>query len=365
MFSTGRDNPLWSVTFDMMGVGMNVLYDDSRAPYGTMNIDGSSGQFMDDNVGGIRWGDEFQFTTPPPTVPPMPPTPAATLSSGWTWTASNTIPFTELWMATTDATMGLVQSQSMARQDAGGGRIPGYYDVSAYWNTTSAAGPACPDGSIDQQTVKTHSLPCVGLWPYQMNSFSYGDISNPVNDAKMTWGTQYGFLGQVSYALNDRTLPNGSTAPGYPRKSYSVFVVFGTKSSNPVDQEISRSAALATVSLGASVGSVVTGGLAGVGRTDPVTYSPAGYDPVYSALRFSASSNKLTATIATGANTLVNPMIIVQNYTGGAYPSSVKLNNITLTMDADYFPSLRASPAELWITLNKSLAGTNTLQIVP
>lgn len=62
-FSTGRDNPLWSVTYDMSAIGADVIRDDSRAPYGTMNIDGSSGQYMDNDVAGIRWGDRYQFVT--------------------------------------------------------------------------------------------------------------------------------------------------------------------------------------------------------------------------------------------------------------------------------------------------------------
>ncbi len=361
-FSTGRDNPLWSVSYDMSAIGADVLADDSRAPYGTMNIDGSSGTYMDNDVAGIRWGDRYQFVT---TNAP------ATLSSSWTWNTANTVPFTELWMSNVDATMGLVQSQTMTRQDAGGGRQPfgpGTYDVSAYWNTTSAAGPACPDGSDDGgQTGAAHSLPCVQYFPYQMNGFSYGPgITDSTNDAKMTWGTQYGFLGQSAYDLHDSTLPAGSTAPGYPRKSYSVFVVLGTHSSSPVDAEIARSIAHANTSLSASVGSVATSGPAGVNRTDTITYSPAGYDPVYSALVFNASSNAVTATIGVSSGTLKNPMIIIRNYTSGSYPTTVKFGGSTLTMDADYFPSLRSDKNELWITLNKNVSGAgNTFQIIP
>lgn len=357
-FSTGRDNPLWSVTYDMSALGANVIRDDSRAPYGDMNIDGSSGTFMDNDVAGIRWGDRYQFVT---TDSP------ATLGSSWTWTTANTIPFTELWTENVDATMGLVQSQTMSQQDAGGGRLPygpGTYDVSAYWTKTSANGIACPDGSEDGQTGMAHSLPCVQYWPYQMNSFSY-DISDPKNDAKMTWGTQYGFLGYSAYDLYDRTLPAGSTAVGYPRKSYSVFVVLGTHSAAPVDAEVARSLALSKATMSASVGSVATSGPAGVNRTDTTTYSPAGYDPVYSALVFNASSNAVTGTIGVTSGTLKNPMIIIRGYTSGSYPK-VTFGGTLLTMDADYFPSLRSDKSELWITLNKSVSGaSNAFQISP
>ena len=362
VFSTGRDNPLWSVTYDMSAIGANVLRDDSRAPYGDLNIDGSTGQYMDNDVAGIRWGDRYQFVT----------SGAATLASAWNYTTANTIPFTELWTTGVDATMGLVQTQTMSRQDAGGGRLPygpGTYDVSAYWTKTSTAGIACPDGSEDGQTGTSHSLPCVQYWPYQMNSFSYGyDMGTPVttNDAKMTWGTQYGFLGQSAYDLYDRTLPANSTASGYPQKSYSVFVVLGTHSSAPVDAEVARSLALSNTTLTATTGSVATTGPAGVNRTDTLTYQPAGYDPIYSALVFNASGNAVTGTLSVSSGTLKNPMIVVRGYTAGAYPATVKFNGATLTMDSDYFPSLRTDKSELWITLNRNVTGNgNTFQITP
>jgi hypothetical protein len=44
----------------------------------------------------------------------------------------------------------------------------------------------------------------------------------------------------------------------------------------------------------------------------------------------------------------------------------VKLNNVTLAIDVDYFPSLRAGSNELWLTLNRDLSGaSNRVQITP
>lgn len=369
VFSTGLDDPLWAVTYDMHLIGANVLDDDSRSPYGTMfidgsNVDGNNGAYMDSNVGGIRWGDEYEFAT---TGDP------ATLSNGWNWPVpsvpppnkKNLIPFIELWASGVDATMGLVQTQTIAQQDAGGGRNPGYYDVSAYWNTTSANGQACPDKSVDQGPGKAHSLPCVGSWPYQANSFSYGTISDPVNDAKMTWGTQYGFLGQSAYPLNDRTLPTGSTASGYPYKSYSVFVVLGVHSAAPVDAETARATALSKMSVTATTGSVATAG-PGAGGDNTITYVPSGFDPVYGAIVFNAAGNNVSASITVDSTSpnppLKHPLIVVKSYTAGTYPT-VTLGGTVLTPDVDYFASLRSSPSELWITLNKTLTGTTSLQI--
>jgi hypothetical protein len=364
VFSTGRDDPLWAVTFDMSGFAADTIADDSRAPYGTMNIDGSAGTYMDNDVGGIGWGDRFRFSTT--SVP-------ATMSSSWNWGAANQVPFVELWTSGVDATMGLAQSQTMSQQDAGGGRQPfgaGSYDVSAYWGATSAGGKACPTAGIDQQTGVAHNLPCIGYWPYQANSFSYTDIVNPTNDAKMTWGTQYGFLGQTAYDLHDSTLPGGSTASGWPKKSYSLYVVLGVHGADPVAARVTQVQTLQTVSLtiNGGIGSVATGGPAGVNRADTIDYAPTGYDPVYGALTFDvgASNNALDANIAVGAGTLEHPLIVVRGFSSGTYPTSVKLNGNPLVVDVDYFPSLRAGWNELWMTLNKDLGGAaNELQIIP
>jgi hypothetical protein len=57
---------------------------------------------------------------------------------------------------------------------------------------------------------------------------------------------------------------------------------------------------------------------------------------------------------------------IVRGYNAATYPSSVKLNNVTLAIDVDYFPSLRAGSNELWLTLNRDLSGaSNRVQITP
>jgi hypothetical protein len=361
VFANGRDDPLWAVTFDMSGFADGTIEDDSRAPYGTMNIDGSAGVYMDSAVGGMAWGDRRKFAT---TDAP------ATLDSDWTWNAANSVPYAELWAFGSEAAMGLVQTQTVDQHDAGGGRQPygaGTYDVSTYWGTTSAAGKACPDGTVDQLVGVAHYLPCVGLWPYQMNSFSYGNLVDPTDDAKLTWGTQYGFLGNSAYQRHDSTLANGSTAVGWPRQSYSLYVVLGEH--GRVAARVAEVEARQSLTLGIAggIGSVATSGPAGVNRVDTITYSPAGYDPVYGALAFNASSNALDATITVGAGALKHPLLIVRNYTSANYPATVKWNGAPLAIDVDYLPSLRGAPAnELWITLNRDVSGAgNTLQVVP
>jgi len=245
--------------------------------------------------------------------------------------------------------MGIVQSQTMTQQDAGA-RNEFYHDITPFWNTTSAQGDA-GDG---------YAMPYQDAWPYQANSFSLG-VGASNNNARLTWGTSYGFLGQTSYSAYDGVV---ASASGYPKKSYSVYVVLGANSVGPVESQRGEIEAIQTLTLSASVGSVATSGPAGPARTDTITFAPIGYDPVHAALTFAAAGNALDATVEVGAgHMLAHPLLVVRGM--GAYPSTVTLNGATLTADADYFPSLRPDANELWLTLNRDLTGSNHLQLQP
>lgn len=346
VFSSGRDNPLWAITYDMSGIAQNFLFADSRAPYGELNIDGDGYSHA---ISGVAWGDRYRFTS---TTAPL------TLDSAWTWDTPNTVPFVKEWINASNAAMGLVQTQTLDQQDAGGGRNPYYHDVTAFWGQTSADGNACGG----------NAMPCQDAWPYQANTYSITGISAS-NNARLTWGTQYGFLGQTSYAANHSSAPspdNGPYLSGWPRKSYSVYIVLGAHSTLPVDAERIQVETVQTATLTASIGSVASSGPAGVNRADTVSYSPLGYDPVYGALTFNAAGNALDANIAIGSGTLSHPLIIVRGYGAGTYPATVKLNGTTLAIDVDYFPSLRSSRNELWITLNRDLTGaSNRIEVMP
>lgn len=360
VFSTGRNNPLWSITWDLSGVAVNVLEDDSRAPYGELLFDGSATEGDHSVIAGVGWGDGYKFTT---TSSPV------TLQSSWTWNQANTIPYSKLWTTAVDATMGIVQTLPIAQQDAGG------YFGSDRWNTTSAAGDACAAGN-EYHNSPAHPMPCSTDWDYQTINYSIGvanggSDTGPTNNTRFAWGTEFGFLGQSGYHINGSTWWGGpltdTLASGWPKKSYSVFVVLGTHSNDPVDAQVAQMEATQSVSLTASVGSVPSTGPAGINRSDTQNYSTAGYDPVYSALTFVAAGNAIDATIGVGGGkTLSNPMIVIRNYTSANYPKTVALGGTTLVMDVDYFPSLRASNSELWITLNKDITGANNrLQITP
>jgi hypothetical protein len=346
MFATGRDNPLWAITFDMQAIPANFLFDDSRAPYGEFNIDGVGAA----DISGTAWGDKFKFAS---TSAPV------TLSSTWSWALANAIPYVKLWITTTNATMGVVQTQTLTQHDAGAGRNPFYHDLTPHWGLTSANGNA----------GGAYAMPYQDSWPYQANSYSIG-VGASSNNARLTWGTQYGFLGQTSYAANTNTAPgdNGPFLAGYPKQSYSTYVVLGAHSTAPVEAQITQVEATQSLTLTTLVGSVVTTGPSGVNRaghpSDTMTYAPPGYDPVYGALTFNAAGNALDANVAVGAGSLAKPLFVVKGAT--AYPSTVRYNGATLVVDVDYHPSLRTGPNELWITLNRTFTGaTNRVELLP
>jgi hypothetical protein len=364
IFSTGRDNPVWAVTYDVdlisadggvTVVGPDMYYDDSRGPYGELNIDGDGFSY---DINGTSWGDRYKF------IPGNAPGTSMTLNVPWTWNTPNTVPFVKEWIDAAlgggpyngDATMGLVQTQTMTQQDAGGARDPGVNsDIRPYWAKTDADGIT---------SAGPYKVPNGDNWPYQANGDNLTNLAGN-NNARLTWKTQYGFVGQTAYTLNNGV---GTTAPGYPKKSYSTYVILGQHSTvpDPVDAQVTQVETVQslTLSINSGVGSVVTTGPAGITRVATVTYAPAGYNHVYGALAFSANgSNNLDANIAVGSGTLKKPLIIVGNYTAGD-PQLVTLGGVTLVADADYFASVRTNPNELWITLNGSLTGaTNRLVI--
>ncbi len=84
VFSTGRDHPLWSITWDMSAIPVNRLMDDARAPYGELMIDGAANAAARSQIAGVAWGDYYKFTTTsspvtsPATGPGTNPTPFPT-----------------------------------------------------------------------------------------------------------------------------------------------------------------------------------------------------------------------------------------------------------------------------------------------
>lgn len=321
-FATGRDHPLWSVTFDSSPAGANVLTADTRAPYGDLQWDGGANS----EVAGVGWGDRYKFRSLDSPV---------TMASGWDYSQPNTVPYVIEWTTTPDAEMGLVQSQTYLQHDAGGFW---FYDK---WGTTDLDGP----------------MPVAFNWTYQLNQY---ELPFTTTSKRMAWGTNFGAVGQTAYPAygDDRTLV------GYPYQSYSVFVVLDRHSLNPVASQVSQIETVQNSSLTATAGTVLTSGPAGIGRPDSVIYEPTGYDPIYSTWNVqTASANSATFNLNVAQGELHNPIFVIHNYTAVSAPQSIQINGAAKSADIDYFASLDAANNRLWLTLNGSFSNDTQIHV--
>jgi hypothetical protein len=206
-------------------------------------------------------------------------------------------------------------------------------------------------------------MPCTWGWPFQSVNFAFGDPPQPTITTpakRLAWGADWGFLGQQTI-----TTINGTVFHGWPKVSYSTFIVLGTHSANPTWGTAQQANVVDGTTLTASVGTVATLGPAGVNRSDPVTFTPVGFNPVYGTWEATAASNAATLTFMVGGGTpLNNPVVVLHGYTGSV-PPSVTLNGVALVSDQDVFVSYRPESQDLWLTLNRTLVGSQTVAIAP
>ncbi|HET9482684.1 MAG TPA: Calx-beta domain-containing protein [Xanthomonadales bacterium] len=357
-FATGRDHPLWAVTYDLAaapaGIDANELNDDSRAPYGELMFEGVATEGERSLVSGVGWGDRFRFATTPDAGP-------VSYNSAWTWSAPNTVPYVKLWTTGTDATMGTVQTQTIVQHDAGG-----YFGTSE-WGDTSATVPlACTivRGGID--TV----MPCDYNWPYQSINYEMNHFDSPNNTTrsnKLAWGTNFGFVGRTAYPIHGSSageiggpVPGAPTASGWPRQSYATYVVLGRHSDDPVGAQVAEIEAVQATAFSALVGTVATQGIAGPARVDNAAYEPAGWDHVYGVWTVEVATNAADVNFSVGGGrTLKNPIVNIRNWQGTTLPASVSFNGVPLVQDVDYFPSIVDDANELLITLARTVSGAN------
>jgi hypothetical protein len=236
------------------------------------------------------------------------------------------------------------------KQDAGG-----YEGLYARGTTSADGNQHCPPGA----PPAPHRMPCAWGWPYQSVNYSFPDKDSTTGSKRLAWGTDWGYLGYETV-----TTINGNVVTGWPRVSYSVSIVLGPHSQSPTLAMAEQAAVVEATTLSASLGSVRTQGPAGVNRTDEMTYSPAGYNPVYGTWEATADAGRATLTFAVGgAVPLRNPVIVLHGYVGNAVPRKVALNGVPLQHDVDFFASYRPGNNELWLTLDRNLLGSQTLEI--
>jgi len=321
-FATGRDYPLWTITYDSSPAGPNVVKADTRSPYGDMQWDGGGNT----PVSGVGWGDRYKFRSLGSPI---------SMNSGWDYTQPNLVPYVFEYTNNPDAEMGLVQTQTYLQRDAGG------YWFYSQWGKSDPDGPMPPDYN----------------WTYQLNQY---ELPFTNTSKRMAWGSNFGAVGQTSYPAygDDKTLS------GYPYLSYSVFIVLDKHSLDPVNSQVVQIERVQKTILTASTGTVVTSGPAGIGRSDTVTYAPAGYDHVYSTWNIRANNNnQATFTLNPTQGALINPIVVIHNYRAVNAPERITINGATKIADVDYFASVDPSTQRLWITLNGSFSGSNVIAI--
>jgi hypothetical protein len=371
--ATGRDHPLWSVTWKMGAVAnpQNVDFDeyrmDVRGPYGSLNFDGAADRSAGDAIGGVAWGDcGFRFLTTDSQL---------TLNSPWTYDTPNTVNFVHAWTAARNAEMGIVQSRAtdkeMGYQDRVVGRERTRKSLQNYLDKSDCTGWA---------DHRNYVMPCVNGWPYQLMNYDWDPttgkpVDEPTGTKLLAWGSPYGWLGASSFSLFDYS----GNADGRGDRSYAVFIVLGPKCRfNPqggkwdgkgdvrIGIETVETFAAATIS-DVNPGSLVNQVPKGPGAAE-MKHLTNGYNDTSAAYYLAADGNQVVFTFTPAAGRPVKaPMFLVQNYTAARLPRIVVGDDVlTINTGADSgaFVSLNLAANELWITLNTILAEAMRIQVV-
>jgi hypothetical protein len=312
-------------------------------------------------VGGASFGDTYKFAT----LAAAPE--QVTRASGWRYNEANTISYAMQWTdpAQVDAEMGHVATLPIGVKDQGSD--PRTYPVVDVRNTQQLNGPMIDDEH----------------WAYQILNYVM-PANGPTGSKRLTWGSNWGLPGGFDNygdnSLNVRQYSqhatstlghayNGTRADGM-LLAYSVFVVLGTHSGGyqggTVGQTVTQMENSALATLAAVTGTVKTSGPAGVGNaaSATVTYTPAGYNGVYSTWELVAAGNSIDATLTPAAGkSLDHPIFVVNGYTLGQLPTTISVGNGLATPDVDYFATLDTAQQRLWITVNRSASSAVNLKV--
>jgi mannan endo-1,4-beta-mannosidase len=372
--ATGRDHPVWAVTWKMdeaqhePDVDFDIYRMDVRAPYGSLNFDGAPNRQQGDAIGGVAWGDcGFRFATTDAQL---------NLNSSWTYNTPNSVNFVQAWTATANAEMGIVQTRVLDKE-------LGFPDRVVPWerNHTSADKAANPEmcDCIGWTDERKYLLPCVNGWPYQLMNYDWDPgAAKPPGESTGTkllgWGAPYGWLGASSFFNFDYS----GTAAGTGDRCYATFIVLGPKhrfgpQNEPLAEQGDVSIAIAEVEAlaAAAVSGVAKGTLASEAPKGPGANSMKsianGYDDTYAAYRLKADDNQVSFTLTPGAGKPVhNPVFVIEDYTAPGFPQIlVGGNPVTVNAGAESgaYVSMNAAANELWLTLHETVSLATSVQI--
>jgi hypothetical protein len=374
LIATGRDHPVWSVTWKVgnavnpLPTDFNNYRMDVRGPYGSLNFDGAATAASGDAIGGVAWGDfGLKFVTSNAEL---------NLSSPWAYNTPNTIDFTQAWTETINGEMGIVQTRAgdseMGYQDRVTGRERGSTSVSAYADKSDCTA---------MSDLRVYTVPCVNGWPYQLMNYDWDPSgTKPVGEATGTkliaWGTPYGWLGADSFCNFDYS---DCGRDGTGDRAYATLIVLGAKcrirggmcdpSQGDVAQTLGAVDALASATVSAvTAGSLVTQVPKGPGATQTKTIS-SGYNDTYAAYYLRADPLNVVSLTFTpaAAKPVQTPIFVISNYTSGLVPV-VTMDGVSLAVNAGTaasgaFASLNTDTNELWVTVNQIIAATTAIVI--
>ncbi|ATB27056.1 hypothetical protein [Melittangium boletus] len=331
-FATGKDHPVYAVTFDSRAAGPEGLMTnaDSRAPYGDIAWDGDGTQAW---VDGVRWGDKYRFFS---RAEPL------TASSAWDYSEPNVVPYASVYSRTADAEMGVVQTLDWLQHNTGGSW---FHDNWGHVSETRVHGDMFRDWM----------MPPSWNWPYQLCQYEL-DTLHPTRSKRLAWGLMYGAVGKTTYSGYgmDRVLT------GHPYQSYSVFMIMGRWSEKPVLAQVAQVERLLQARLRVSHGSVVAEGPGGVARTDTVRYAVSGYNSTYGALEIQTDLPEgFSVSLDAAGGDILNPLFLVHGMK--APLRRLSLDGMPLRADLDYFASFDARTGTVWLTLSRQWRGQHTL----
>jgi hypothetical protein len=331
-FATGRDHPVYAVTFDTSAAGPGGLgiSADSRTPYGDIAWDGDGTNAW---VDGVKWGDKYRFSS---LSEPF------TAQSRWDYTQLNVVPYTLAYSRSANAEMGMVQTLDWLQHNTGG---TWFHDN---WGRTS-------ETRASAHLFGSWLMPPNWNWTYQMCQYEMDD-TNPTRSKRLAWGLMYGAVGNPSYS----GYGSERTYSGYPHQSYSVYMVMGRQSTGDVLAQVTQVERMLKAKLSVIRGLVVSSGPLGVARSDTAVYPVPGYNSIYGAHELRADvTGQFTATLNAAGGDLQNPIFLI--HTPAGVPGRLYLDGVLLTADLDYFASFDTSTGRLWLTLNRVWSGSHTL----
>jgi len=303
-FADGTDHIVYAITLDFSKVPKDKASVDTRSPYMRWDWDGSGGGMGP--YTGVKCGTD------------------GTLICENTRTATgmfvktlgdNKVPYAYQWNTDSGRCAAIIATRPYAELPQG----------SECW--ADNPDPILPARRWQRDQMKAWEL------PYQIGGYS-GWIE------KLTW--------QVPYNLGHEKVVVGKYSySAWPAYSYATLVLLDRLERKSFERLLAEQELIPKVLATAVVGRVVTEAAPGPGQEkERATLATPGYDPEMRAWRFACDKNHADVTLSPGAGTLVNPVLIFEDFRDDKPP-----------VIPDALVSLDRNNGLVYATLLKSVSG--------